>query len=177
MMRLLDVLFPPRVDEKILRSITDDGFLALISPQLVPCTRPGTAVLFPFSEESVRATIHEAKYRGSQRAFDLLSLALTEYLRDADDASRNTIIIPVPLGKMRRKERGFNQVEEIAKRAAANLGIPVDTTLLERTRETVSQVTLPRGKREENMRGAFGAAHPANPAYTYILIDDVTTTG
>ena len=27
------------------------------------------------------------------------------------------------------------------------------------------------------MRGAFGVAHPADPAYTYIVIDDVLTTG
>jgi predicted amidophosphoribosyltransferase len=27
------------------------------------------------------------------------------------------------------------------------------------------------------MRGAFGAAHPADPTSTYLIIDDVLTTG
>ena len=172
---LLDFLFPPRADEKAVRDLSPDEFVALVSPRLVPETRPGTVILLSFGDARVRAAIHEAKYHGSAHAFELLAAALAEYLRDADDVGhRKSYIIPVPLGKMRRKERGFNQVEEIAKRLG---GATVDATLLERTRETVSQVSLQREKREENMRGAFGAAHPADPACTYILIDDVITTG
>ncbi|MFZ1075744.1 MAG: phosphoribosyltransferase family protein [Minisyncoccia bacterium] len=75
------------------------------------------------------------------------------------------------------KKRGFNQTEEIANRAAKLAGCTVDRALLIRARETASQVSLPRREREKNMRGAFGAAHPADPSRTYILIDDVVTTG
>ena len=85
--------------------------------------------------------------------------------------------MPVPLGVVRRKERGFNQAEEISKRAAKLLGGVVDTTLLVRTRETISQISLAREKREENMRGAFRTSRHVDPAYTYIIIDDVITTG
>lgn len=175
MMRFLDFLFPPRVDEIALRRTTADDFLAQAAPRLVEETRPGTVVLFAFP--AVRAAVHEAKYHGSERAFRLLGAALADYLQDADEASRSPVIVPVPLGNARRRERGFNQVEEIARRAARELGIAVDATLLERTRETVSQVSLPRHAREENMRGAFGAARPADPAHTYIVVDDVITTG
>ncbi len=92
------------------------------------------------------------------------------------DASK-PIIIPIPLGKKRRAERGFNQIEDIIQRAVNSLDIAIDTTLLERTRETVSQVSLPRHKREANMRGAFKTTRPADPSRTYIVIDDVITTG
>ena len=177
MLRLFDMLFPPRVDEKVLREVSEDDFLALMSPRLVPCTRPGTIALLPFPNAQVRAVIHEAKYHGNTRALELLARTLAEYLRDSDEMSRSLVIVPVPLGQKRRKERGFNQTEEIARRASKELGLVIDTTLLVRTRETVSQVSLPREKREENMRGAFGAAHPADPASTYMLIDDVVTTG
>ncbi|TSC71267.1 MAG: amidophosphoribosyltransferase-like protein [Parcubacteria group bacterium Gr01-1014_49] len=173
----LDFLFPPRTDEAIVRDISDTAFLALLAPQIVAATKPETAALFPFGAAAVRAAIHEAKYRGNERAFELLSIALVDYLHDHDETARRSAIVPVPLGKMRLKERGFNQTEKIAKRVAATLGISVDTTLLVRTRETVSQVSLPRAARKENMRGAFGAAHPADPSYTYIVIDDVITTG
>lgn len=175
-MRLFDFLFPPRVDELALRGVSTDDFLAFMTPRLVPYTRPETVALLPFNEVRVRAAIHEAKYHGSARAFEFLAVALAEYLRDADD-TRKPIIVPIPLGKARYRERGFNQVEEIAKRAAGELGIVLDTTLLMRTRETVSQVSLPRREREENMRGAIGSQHPADPAYTYIVLDDVITTG
>ncbi len=177
-MRFLDLLFPPRVDEKALRGVSDNEFLALMAPRLVPQTRPDTVALFPFHDAQVRAAIHEAKYHGNERALALLGGALADYLRDCDDVGRGTsYIVPVPLGRERRRKRGFNQAEEVARRAVRELGMRVETDLLFRTRETVSQISLPRHEREENMRGAFGAAHPADPSYTFIVIDDVITTG
>ena len=180
-MRFFDFLFPPRSDEVVLRDVSNDDFLVQVAPRLVGETRPETIALLPFSAASVRAAIHEAKYHGSERAFALLSSALAEYLRDADDGFGKPVIVPVPLGKERYQERGFNQAEEIVRRVAKELGIVVDALLLERVRETASQVSLPRRAREENMRGAFriaqDAARSINPAYTYIVIDDVVTTG
>jgi|CXWL01.1.fsa_nt_gi ComF family protein len=187
MLHLFDFLFPPRADEASLREISDDDFLALGAPQLVALTRPATVILLPFKNPAVRATIHEAKYHGSARAFKLLALILAEYLRDADDLSVTRFdlvtIIPIPLGRERHRERGFNQVEEVVRGALHILGeeerqtFTLEPDLLIRIRETASQVSLPRHKREENMRGAFGAAHPADSARTYIVIDDVLTTG
>ena len=186
MRRFFDFLFPPRVDEAALSGVSDDAFLASLAPRLVPETRPATVALFSFGNPVVRAAIHEAKYHGSTRAFTLLALALTDYLRDCDDVGRRTsyiCIVPVPLSRERQKERGFNQVEEVARRAERELDIAVHATLLERTRDTVSQVSLPRGQREENMRGAFIVSPKLdkqgriNPSHTYILIDDVITTG
>ncbi len=179
MWRIFDVLFPPRRDDIALRSISDDAFLQHLSPRLVPATRPGTVALLPFSLPPVRSAIHEAKYHGTGRATALLAQALADYLRDADDQARTIMLVPIPLGKARRAERGFNQAEEIARRALHNLGgeFFLETGLLMRTRETASQVSLPRREREENMRGAFRAAHVCNPAHTYIVLDDVLTTG
>lgn len=178
MLHWLDFLFPPRPDEAVLRGVSDDEFLSCLAPRLVSETHPDTVALFSFGDARVRATIHEAKYHGSARAFALLSTALSDYLHEADDiAPRKTSLIPIPLGKERLRERGFNQAEEIAQRAVEELGITVDAALLIRTRETASQVSLPRAAREENMRGAFRAAHPADPSRTYIVFDDVITTG
>lgn len=182
-MRFLDFLFPPRSDELILRGVSDDDFLAQIAPRLVVATRPETIALLSFGSASVRAAIHEAKYRGSERAFKLLRSALVEYLHDADGGFGTTVLVPVPLGKKRRRERGFNQVEEIARRALRGLGghFILDGNLLERAKETQTQVSLERRRREENMRGAFrvaqGATHSLRSSHTYIVIDDVITTG
>lgn len=180
-MRFFDFLFPPRVDELALRDVSLDTFLAHLNPRLVPDTRPGTVALLPFHAPSVRAAIHEAKYHGSERAYEYLAHALAEYLRGADDISK-PILVPIPLGKERLRERGFNQAEEIVRRAAVILGgAAVNTTLLLRIRETASQVSLPRHEREKNMRGAFACLPaeraPVEPAATYIIVDDVITTG
>lgn len=177
MLRFFDFLFPPREDELVLRDVSEDAFLPQLTPRFIPETRPGTTALLPLNSMLVRAAIHEAKYHGSAHAFNLLALSLAEYLREADENIRKPVIVPVPLGKVRHKERGFNQVEEVVWRAAKELGITVDTTLVERTRETASQVSLARTAREENMRDAFRATHAADSARTYIVVDDVLTTG
>ena len=173
----LDLLFPPRPDELVVRGISIEEFLHSLAPKLATITRPETIVLFSFSNPVVRSTIHEAKYHGNKRAFELLTKSLVAYLEKQGELSAETIIVPVPLGKRRFRERGFNQVEEVVHRAAKRTGQTVDTTILNRVRETESQIALPRHAREENMRGAFEATRSADPAHTYIVVDDVVTTG
>lgn len=182
---LFDFLFPPRADEKAVREISPEGFFALVAPRLVPTTRPACAALLPFSDPRVRSALHEAKYHGSERAFFLLAEALADYLRDMDGGfTKSCIVVPVPLGAVRMRARGFNQVEEVAKRAIRALPkgnqtslFMLDATVLERVRETPSQVSLPRAEREGNMRGAFAATRRADPSSVYLILDDVLTTG
>jgi len=176
-MHILDFLFPPRVDERVLRGVSVEAFLAHISPRLVDETRPETVALLPFAAPPVRAALHEAKYHGSEHAFTLLGSVLAEYLLDTGEHVRTPLIIPVPLSTLRKKERGYNQVEEVAKRAGRVAGMPLMSALLIRTRDTASQVSLPRHERVRNMRGAFRAPSPLDPLPTYILVDDVLTTG
>lgn len=170
------MLFPPRADDAVIRGVSTDEFLSLIEPALCTATQPETVTLLPFSKPVVRSCIHEAKYHGSERAFTLLGLALVDYLRDGDDA-RRPVIIPVPLGKTRRRERGFNQVEEVIRHARNLSEFESDPDTLVRKRETSSQVSLARKDREENMRGAFSARTSLDASKTYIIIDDVLTTG
>lgn len=177
MMRLLDFIFPPRSDEAVLRNTPDEAFYTLIDPRVIPATQPGTVSLLPFADPRVRAAIHEAKYHGNKRSFGLLGGILAEYLRDADEIRSAATLVPIPLGRTRRKKRGFNQAEEIVRCAVKELGLTIDTRVIGRVRETASQVSLPRRAREENMRGAFAPLRSADPASTYILVDDVTTTG
>jgi ComF family protein len=176
-MWLLDLLFPVRSDESRLREVTVDEFLSLVAPRIISATTPASVARLSYGTKTVRAAIHEAKYHGSEQAFTLLAAVLAEYLRDHDEIGRDTVIVPVPLGSARRKERGFNQVEEVLKRAAGAVGGALDTSILERVRDTESQVSLPRERRAPNMRGAFRAAHPLSPIVTYFLVDDVLTTG
>lgn len=179
-----DLLFLTRPDEKILRDMTADEFLKLLEPYSVPITRPETTVFLLLHDARVRAVIHEAKYHGNQKAFKFLAMVLSKYIQNSDFDIALVRLIPIPLGKTRRKERGFNQVEEVARRTATETGISLNTKLLVRTRDTKSQVTLPRREREENMHDAFkyspeNEKTTSNPdsSFLYIVLDDVATTG
>lgn len=182
---LIELLFPPRADERHLREVSTDVFCALLAPSI---TEAGALALLPLADTSGRAAIHEAKYHGSAHAFSLLAAALADALPGAITEQEGLaspseiILVPVPLGAGRLRERGFNQVEEVARKAlpalaGAGMDVHLDTGLLARTRETVSQVLLSGRARRENMRGAFLAARAADPSALYVLLDDVTTTG
>ena len=190
--RLLDILFPPRIDEKLLRPVTHTDFCMHATLYAVAAMRPNALGLALYSDPLVRAAIHEAKYHGSTHAFTLLGALLADFLpahiTDAFDTPAHIVLIPVPLGSMRRRERGYNQVEEVILRALPALAgsgclAVLDTTLLERQRETKTQVSLPRRERERNVKGAFAgalalrSACTAEPRTLYIVVDDVLTTG
>jgi len=99
----------------------------------------------------------------------------TEYLRRGYDAD---ILLPVPMFKKNKSDRGFNQSELIAGRAAELLGIEMRTDVLVKTRETKHQMSLGGFERHKNLIDAFAVILPDKvKGKTVLLIDDVITTG
>jgi ComF family protein len=90
-----------------------------------------------------------------------------------------TTLVPVPLHPTRQRERGFNQSEELAKVWAEALPVAGWASLLARRDWTGSQTKLARQERLKNVRGAFVLQPDAkvSPDLTYVLVDDVFTTG
>ena len=87
------------------------------------------------------------------------------------------ILLPVPLGKNRLKERGYNQVALVARPLAYEVGLAYSPDALWKARETRSQVGLTVSQRRENVDGAYQADVRAVKDKSVILMDDVATTG
>lgn len=90
------------------------------------------------------------------------------------------LLLPVPLGRQRLSERGFNQALEIARPLAHALGIELRAQLLLRERDTDAQARLHTRQRARNVRHAFALAPGAHEHIVgrHIgLVDDVMTTG
>jgi len=92
--------------------------------------------------------------------------------------SRNfDVIVPVPLHPARRRERGFNQAELLARSLSRLTGLPV-MLVLERVRYTTTQTAFDRTERMENLRNAFRLRPARNVRGSRVLlVDDVLTTG
>jgi len=84
-------------------------------------------------------------------------------------------LIPIPLGRRRRRERGYNQSEQIAAAIGRCWGHEVRPDLLHRVRETRTQTALTPEARHANVAGAFEAA--GAHGLKLVLVDDVFTTG
>jgi ComF family protein len=86
------------------------------------------------------------------------------------------LIVPVPLGRQRYLQRGFNQANELALPIQRATRIPVRNDLVIRHRETAEQTALDPESRRKNMRRAFRVVAPL-PARHVAILDDVVTTG
>ncbi len=127
----------------------------------------------------MRTCIHALKYEGkTQLARPLGSLLAQSYLTREQVAD---LIVPVPLHRERQQQRGYNQAQLLAEICATKLNIPLDATLLTRTRATPSQVGLSVSERQQNMQGAFlcTPTRATGTLYTrrIVVVDDVCTTG
>jgi ComF family protein len=94
--------------------------------------------------------------------------------RGADVLSGADAVVPVPLHRWRRRSRGFNQADDLARQ----LGPPV-VPALRRVRATRTQAELPAAKRHGNVHHAFATARPHVDlrGRIVVLVDDVSTTG
>jgi ComF family protein len=84
-------------------------------------------------------------------------------------------LMPVPLGRLRERARGYNQSLLLAQALSRLVDIPVDAQSLTRVRETPSQVGLSIQARKQNTANAFRAS--AIQRRKVLLVDDVCTTG
>jgi ComF family protein len=120
-------------------------------------------------EGPVREVIHKLKYADRPNlAAPLVDLGLT--LGDLPSG----VVVPVPLGRGRRRQRGYNQAEALARKIAAATGRG-RLEGLRRVRETDAQVGRSGDERRLALAGAF-AWHGAAPQ-EILLVDDVVTTG
>jgi Predicted amidophosphoribosyltransferases len=90
------------------------------------------------------------------------------------------IIVPVPLHRIKHRERGYNQSEFIAQGIASIIGKPIIVNAVRRTRHTQTQTKLNLEERYKNMKDAFETLPGASKKFygkTCLLVDDVITSG
>ncbi len=125
---------------------------------------------------TLRRVVHAFKYDPRPS----LARPLADLLRDrsAGLLADAHLVVPVPLHRWRRLQRGFNQAAALA----AGVGLPV-CQALRRVRATPAQVGLTAAGRRRNVRGAFAPAWRARGSRhalegrVVVLVDDVRTTG
>ena len=97
---------------------------------------------------------------------------------NTEEIWQNSILIPIPLDKIKLKQRGYNQSEELAKNLAKALNTPITSNVLVKIQSTKSQMELSKSGREKNLADAFSIKNPKQiQGKKVFLIDDVYTTG
>ena len=119
--------------------------------------------------------IKKFKTGGRHLAAALADAMLPVLQREFADAD---LLVGVPMTRRARRRRGYDQSRLLAEALSARSGIPLEASLLVKTRETAAQKKLSRRERAENLKGSFRVHERVKCRGKRILvIDDVLTTG
>lgn len=135
-------------------------------------------------QPQVREWVLAFKHGGRPELARPLAAALARRVRGlVAEAGAGNVLVPVPLHRWRRVERGYDQAARLASELADALGWPLARALA-RTRPTVVQGTAGATSRSANVRGAFGperwrplARQAVAEAERVWIVDDVVTSG
>lgn len=125
------------------------------------------------------ALVHALKYDGWHAVARPMARRMARLDWPLDVVRERSALVPVPISSTRRRERGYNQAERLASALCAEWSIPLWADVLERRRDTRSQVRLTPSERASNVSGAFVAAGFARARLRgahIVLVDDVITT-
>lgn len=168
---LLDILFPRlcQICEQPGAYLCSGCRLCLPAPNLPADISDSVVAAVGYSEDVARY-VHAVKF-GLYHAMcrdmaEMMQAALIKSFWKYD------VLVPVPLSSKRKRWRGFNQAEKLAKMIDAE----ATKLMLKRTRDTQAQATLNKQERLANTKGAFEALSEAK-GQRIVLIDDVYTTG
>jgi ComF family protein len=141
----------------------------------------GLISLYRFEKGSpIQSLIHELKYGGRMGVGLFLGERLGEAVGSLPGAGDFGGCVPVPLHRVRKRERGYNQSALLCRGLSEAAGIPACPSILKRVRPTPSQTALGIEERATNVEGAFAlrnGAHKKIAGGSFLLVDDVLTTG
>jgi ComF family protein len=126
----------------------------------------------------VRRIVHLLKYSARPELSQKLIDEWLKVITRGEDLKEMDLLVPVPIHPARRRERGFNQSERLARRLGSVLDLPVADQDAVRVINTPSQTLLDREERWRSVAQAFALPEPAAVRNRKILIvDDLATSG
>lgn len=129
-------------------------------------------------EDSIRKIIIGYKFYNKAYLYKTFSNLLLKNKKVCGFLKNYDIIIPVPIHKKRKQERGYNQTELIARDLSKNTHLVLEKNVLVKTKNIVAQSSLDKYKRKQNINGAFKLVNEEKIYNKNILIfDDIYTTG
>ena len=128
-------------------------------------------------EKTMQKLIRGVKYHKQKELAFYQAKFMAEYFKKLN-LNKNFIVIPVPLYKNRRKERGYNHMELVGEEFCKLTGLTMDTELIKRVKNTKPQYKLKKYERLENLKNAFKISETnLDKNLEILIIDDIFTTG
>ena len=109
---------------------------------------------------------------------DKFSLSEKNIEKICTQIKKYDIIMPIPISKKRKKQRGYNQSALIARNLAKTLNIEYKENVLVKIKDNKPQSELGQNERSDNVKGVYDLKNKKQIYHKQILIvDDIFTTG
>jgi len=145
-----------------------------VSCRLLPSLSAVDSILplFPYS-----ATAHELLGAWKTRGNRGLTWSFAKIIQEALGLPEfeKATVIPVPPRPDKIREKGWDQIEDIARILERSLGLTVCRCLTRTSR--IAQKTLGRAARQQNLKGHLETIAGISLPETAVIIDDLMTTG
>lgn len=156
----------------------DDNIMCRMFWGQMPAER-ATAMFFYQPHSQPSRILHRLKYSNCPDIGVVMGRIMANEAVGSDFFNGVDIIMPVPLAKERKKQRGYNQSEMLARGISEITGLPINTKSVIRTKFKESQTRLSRWGRMDNVENIFlfcGTKEHLTGRHI-LLVDDVATTG
>lgn len=130
-----------------------------------------------FYEGAIKHALYDFKYKNQRNYADFFTDCM--YAHYGKELKRLGIdgIVPVPVHQNKRRKRGYNQAELLAKGLGKELGIKIYPNYLERIEDTNPQKELNDKARMKNLKNAFKIGQNTIKLKKILLVDDIYTSG
>lgn len=126
----------------------------------------------------IREKIIEYKFNEKAYLCDFFVNCILKDEKISREIKSCDMIIPVPIHKKRKLQRGYNQSELIAKGLAKNTGIKLVLKLLYKKSNTIEQSKLNKSERTKNVKNVYVIIKTEEiEGKKVLLFDDIYTTG
>lgn len=126
----------------------------------------------------IRKIILDYKFNEKSYLYRTIIYFLLKNKKIFDFFNSYDTIIPVPISRERKKERGYNQSLLIAKEISKISKIPIQNKCLYKIKDNTKQSTLGKEEREKNVQGVYELKNSKNiSGKSILIIDDIYTTG
>lgn len=148
--------------------------------------------VFAYRNPGIKSLLWAQKFHGNERVaktfapflYDMLLGKISEESihYGGEYETQKILLVPIPLSKKRKRERGYNQAQKLTKAIASFGGNNIfceENALLSKNRETIPQSqTKNKVERLKNLKDCFSVKMSESLAEnTIVLVDDITTTG
>lgn len=132
-----------------------------------------------YSKDSlIQRLLAALKYKQDRDCGRYLGILLLNQMLQSQWLADIDLLIPLPLSKERKFQRGYNQSTLLAEPMSEKTGVPIEEEVVVRTVNTETQTHKTREERWNSMQNIFRVTDPDKLKGKHVLvIDDVLTTG